>query len=117
MVQAGYDPQGGAQLQEFFFRKMEGGAEPMWLAGLFRTHPFSKERMGNVEAYIQQRYAHTRNNPRYVMNTDAFRSATTRLRQTKPAYDLYDKARELERSGQLSQAIATYQQAATALPD
>lgn len=117
MVQAGYDPQGGVQLQEFFYRKLEGGAEPMWLAGLFRTHPFSKERMDNVEAYIQQRYADTRNNPRYVMNTDAFRSATARLRQTKPAYDLYDKARELERSGQLSQAIVSYQQAATALPD
>ncbi len=42
MVLAGYAPQGAVELQEIFYRKIEGGQDPAWLSGLFRSHPFSR---------------------------------------------------------------------------
>lgn len=117
MVRAGYNPLGSVQLQEFFYRTVEGGAEPVWLSGLFRTHPFSKERMQDLQAYIVERYAPLQNDPRFVLNEQPFQRATAGLKKTEKGYDLYDKAQELEGQNNLSQAIATYLQAATAAPD
>lgn len=117
MVQAAYDPQGAVQVQEFFYRQIEGGAKPMWLSGLFRTHPFSKERMLDNEEYIRTRHAQTLNNPSYVLRPETFETATARLRQSRRGYELYDEARKLEEAGNLSQAVTVYLQAAAAAPD
>ncbi|APG27296.1 hypothetical protein A7E78_05235 [Syntrophotalea acetylenivorans] len=117
LVQAGYDPQGAVQLQEYFYRKVERGAEPLWLAGLFRTHPFSKERMLDLKDYVAERHALTIGNPDYVLNQQAFARSVAGLRQTQQGYALYDQARKLEEQGQLPRAIAVYLQAATAAPD
>ncbi len=117
MVRAGYNPIGAVQLQEFFYRKIEGGAEPMWLSGLFRTHPFSKERLEANEAYIRSHHGQALNNPNSMLLPEPLMAATARLRQTQAAYDLYDQARQMEGQGNLSQAVATYLQAAAAAPD
>jgi predicted Zn-dependent protease len=117
MVQAAYDPQGAVQVQEFFYRQIEGGANPMWLSGIFRTHPFSKERMQDNDEYIRTRYAQTLNNPNYVLRPETLQSATARLRQSRKGYELYDEARKLEEAGNLSQAVSVYLQAAAAAPD
>lgn len=117
MVQAAYNPQGAVQVQEYFYRQLEGGAEPMWLAGLFRTHPFSKERMLGNDEYIRSRYAQALNNPSYVLRPETFETAIARLRQSRKGYELYDEARKLETAGNLSRAIAVYLQAAAAAPD
>lgn len=117
MVRAGYNPLGGVQLQEFFYRIIEGGAEPMWVAGLFRTHPFSKQRMQDLQAYIAERYMLQQNDPRFVFNEQPFQRAVAGLKKTSKGYELYDKAREQEAQGDVSGAIATYLQAATAAPD
>jgi predicted Zn-dependent protease len=117
MVQAAYDPQGAVQVQEFFYRQIEGGANPMWLSGIFRTHPFSKERMQANDEYIRTRYAQTLNNPNYVLRPETLQSATARLRQSRKGYELYDEARKLEEAGNLSQAVTVYLQAAAAAPD
>jgi predicted Zn-dependent protease len=117
MVQAAYNPQGAVQVQEFFYRQMEGGAEPMWLSGLFRTHPFSKERMLANDEYIRSRYAQTLNNPNYVLRPDTFQAAVAPLLKSRKGYELYDQAQKLEEAGNLSQAVAVYQQAAAAAPD
>jgi predicted Zn-dependent protease len=117
MVQASYNPQGAVQVQEFFYRQLEGGTEPMWLSGLFRTHPFSKERMLANEAYIRSRYAQTLNQPNYVLRPETLQSATARLRQSRKGYELYDQARKLEEAGNLPQAVTVYLQAAAAAPD
>ncbi len=117
MVKSGYDPQGAVQLQEFFYRKIEGGAEPMWISGLFRTHPFSKERLEANQAYIGSRYAQTVGDSRYHLLPNPLQKATVRLRSVREAYDLYDEARRIEAKGDLSLAVATYLKAATAAPD
>jgi len=117
MVRAEYDPIGAVQLQEFFYRKLEGGAEPQWLSGLFRTHPFSKERMLANQDYIRSHYPQVLGNRQYSLRTDTFQAATAELKKHQHAYDLYDQATQLESQGNLSQAIATYLQAATELPD
>lgn len=117
LVLAGYNPQGAVQLQEYFYRKVEQGAEPMWLAGLFRTHPFSKERMLDLKQYVAERYAPATDDPRYVYNQPSFAKSVTKLRLMQQGYALYDQARNLEENGQLPRAIAVYLQAATAAPD
>jgi predicted Zn-dependent protease len=117
MVRAGYNPRGSIQLQEFFYRTVEGGAEPMWLTGLFRTHPFSKERMQDLQAYVAQRYPAQTADSRFVPNAQPFQRAIAGLKTTAKGYELYDKAREQEAQGDVSGAIATYLQAAAAAPD
>jgi predicted Zn-dependent protease len=117
MVQASYDPQGAVQVQEFFYRQIEGGAKPMWLTGLFRSHPFSKERMLANDEYIRTRYAQTLNNPSYVLRPDTFQAAVAPLQKSRKGYELYDEARRLEAAGDLTRAIAAYLQAAAAAPD
>jgi predicted Zn-dependent protease len=117
MVRAGYNPRGSVQLQEFFYRTVEGGAEPMWLTGLFRTHPFSKERMQDLRAYIAERYLLQQNDPRFIFNEQPFQRAIADLKKTSEGYELYDKAREQEAGGDVSGAIATYLQAAVKAPD
>lgn len=117
LVMAGYNPQGAVQLQEYFYRKVEQGAEPIWVAGLFRTHPFSKERMLDLQRYVAERYASTTDNPDYVFNQQSFARSVAGLRRTQQGYALYDQAQKLEGQGQLSRAIAVYLQAATAAPD
>jgi predicted Zn-dependent protease len=117
MVAAGYNPKGAVQLQEYFYRQIEKGAEPMWLAGLFRTHPFSKERMIDLQTYIAGKYPQAVQDPRYILNSPRFSSASAALRKTREGYELFDKGRQLEEQGRLSEAIAAYLQAATAAPD
>lgn len=117
MVKAGYNPTGSVQVQEYFYRQIEGGAQPSWLAGLFRSHPFSKERMLANEAYIRQHYAQALSSPAYQLAVDPFQVATRKLKQAKTGFDLYDKARQQERKGGLRQAISTYLQAAAKAPD
>jgi predicted Zn-dependent protease len=117
MVLAGYDPRGAVQLQEFFYRKIEQGAEPVWLAGLFRTHPFSKERMLNVQGYIAERYPQVAGRTRYGLRPEPFQQAMASLEMTRRGYELYDQAVQLENEDRLPEAIATYLQAATAAPD
>jgi len=114
MVKAGYDPQGAVQLQEFFYRQMEGGTEPGWVTGLFRTHPFSKERMDANRAYIAERYGSSHFQG---LRADPFQKAVEKLRSTEKGYELYDRARKLEGEGDTSGAIALYLDAAAAAPD
>jgi predicted Zn-dependent protease len=117
MVLAGYDPVGAVQLQEYFFRQVEQGAEPMWLSGLFRTHPFSRDRMRDLQDYVAGSYPQMTNNPRYVLNAPRFLNAIAGLQKAKNGYELYDRARQLEEQDRLSEAVALYLQAASTAPD
>jgi len=114
MVRSGYDPQGAVQVQEFFYRTLEGGAEPMWLAGLFRSHPFSRERMEDNEAYIRANYPQSAG---LNFGAQAFQLAIAPLTKVQPGYQLYDEARRLESEGDLSAAISTYLRAADRAPE
>lgn len=117
MVRAKYNPEGAVQVQELFYRKLEGGAQPQWLRGLFRTHPFSRERMEDNRSYILSHYPQDLNRPDFGFGVEAFQTATAGLRKTREGYVLYDKARGLEKKGEDAKAVAVYLQAAAAAPD
>ena len=117
LVLAGYNPQGAVQLQEYFYRKVEQGAEPQWLAGLFRTHPFSKERMLGLQGYIGERYPLAGNDASQGFGRQPFARAMAGVRRVQQGYAIYDQGRQFEGQGQLVRAIATYLQAAAAAPD
>ncbi|KIH75793.1 Putative Zn-dependent protease, contains TPR repeats [Geoalkalibacter ferrihydriticus] len=117
MVRAGYDPQGAVQLQEIFYRELEGGAQPSWVGGLFRTHPFSRERMLDNQQYIQNTYQQATAAAGFTLNAREFQQATAGLREKQRGFDLYDQARQLEARNQLPEAIATYRRALEAAPN
>lgn len=117
MAAAGYNPYGAVQLQEFFLRKSEGERDPSWLEGLFRTHPFSRDRLIANQNYIQSRYGQAANNPAYIMGRENFVRATASIRATRRGYDLYDQARQEESRNNLDGAISLYRQAITAAPN
>jgi len=113
MVRAGYDPRGAIALQEYFYRQVEKGADPNWVEGLFRTHPFSKERLDANRAYVASRYPTVRG----ILGEPQFHAAVAGLKRTAPAYALYDQAKTLEKQGQTMQAIETYQKATLLAPE
>lgn len=113
MVQSGYAPQGAIELQEIFYRKIENGQNPDWLSGLFRSHPFSKERLDANRNYVSAKYP---NSSGYGLDRNAYQQVIAPVLSTKEAYELYDQARELETKGQLDAAIETYHKAMQKAP-
>jgi len=115
MVKAGFNPLGAVQVQAYFYNQIEKGADPNWLTGLFRTHPFSKERMLANEQYVRSRYAQELKT--LPFNREEFQQATLRVRQLEPGYEMYEQGRKQEARGDLRGAIATYLNAAALAPD
>jgi predicted Zn-dependent protease len=99
------------QLQEYFYRQLEGGKNPMWAEGLFRTHPFSKERLENARARIAERYPDTVKNPNYTFNGTVFLQKTARLREAQKAYDVSDQGDKLLKAKRYDEALAKYLEA------
>ena len=116
MVKAGYNPEGAIELQEYFYSELEGGKNPMFLEGLFRTHPFSKERLDNARAYIAKRYPGTVRNPNYTLNETVFLQKTKNLREVQKAYDLSDEGDKLLKEKRYGEARAKYEAAAAREP-
>jgi predicted Zn-dependent protease len=116
MVKAGYSPEGAVQLQEYFYRQLEGGKNPMWAEGLFRTHPFSKERLDNARARVAERYPDTVKNPNYTLNGTIFLRKTARLREAQKAYDVSDQGDKLLKAKRYDEALAKYLEAARMEP-
>ncbi|SHJ58980.1 Putative Zn-dependent protease, contains TPR repeats [Malonomonas rubra DSM 5091] len=115
MAQAGYAPQGAVELQEIFYRKIDQGQNADWLSGLFRSHPFSIERLQANRNYVEARYPTSRAS--YGLDRNAYLTAIDPVLQTKEAYALYDEAKELEAKGQLDVAIETYHKAMQKAPE
>jgi len=116
MVKAGYNPEGAVQLQEYFYRQLEGGKNPMWAEGLFRTHPFSKERLDNARARIAERYPDTVKNPNYTFNGTVFLQKIARLREVQKAYDVSDQGDKLLKAKRYDEALAKYRAAGQMQP-
>ena len=111
MVKAGYTPEGAIRLQEYFYAQLEGGKNPMFVEGLFRTHPFSRERLENARALIAQRYPDTVRNPNYTFNETVFLQRTARLREVQKAYDISDKGDGLLKEKRYPEALDKYREA------
>lgn len=116
MVKAGYNPEGAIRLQEFFYKQLEGGKNPMFVEGLFRTHPFSKERLDNARARIAERYPDTVRNPKYTFNETVFLQKTARLREVQKAYDISDRGDALLKEKKYAEALDTYREAISREP-
>ena len=116
MVKAGYNPEGAVKLQEYFYSELEGGKNPMFVEGLFRTHPFSKERLDNARARIADRYPTTVRNPNYTFNETIFLQKTARLREVQKAYDLADEGDKMLKEKRYGEALAKYEAAAAREP-
>lgn len=117
MVKARYNPKGAIELQEYFLKKSEGEGAPGWLAGLFRTHPFSRERMQANEAYIRGRYPGALQDPASSVGKEKFAEATRNIQATRGAYEKYDRARDLEKKGDAAGALDLYEQACREAPE
>ncbi len=117
MVKAGYDPQGAVQLQEYFYEQLEGKKNPLFIEGLFRTHPFSKERLDNARARIARMYPGIAGTPGYALNEAAYVRNTARLREVQKAYDLADQGDKLLEGKNYGEALAKYEAAIAREPD
>jgi len=116
MVKAGYNPEGAVRLQEYFFSELEGGKNPMFLEGIFRTHPVSKERLDNARTYIANRYPNTVRNPNYTFNETIFVQKTMKLREVQKTYDIADEGDKLFKEKRYEEALAKYEAAAAREP-
>jgi predicted Zn-dependent protease len=115
MVRSGYAPQGAIELQEIFSRQIEKGQNPDWLSGLFRSHPFSQERLTANRDYVSRTYAATAATE--GLDRGGYARAIQPLKNSSEAYALYDQARELEGKGELAAALETYHKAMQKAPD
>ena len=114
MARSDYALQGAVQLQSLFVRKLDG-SDNDWLSGLFRTHPFSTDRLQANRQLIATDYVSYRSSN--GLDVGAYNRATAGLRSTAEAYRLYDQAREAESQGELDTAIETYHKAMQLAPD
>lgn len=117
MVRAGYNPEGAVRLQEYFYRQLEGGKNPMFVEGLFRTHPFSKERLDNARARIGERYPDTVRNPNYTFNETVFLQKTASIRQVQKAYDIADEGEKRFKEKRYAEALGKYREAISLQPE
>ncbi len=87
MSRAGYDPRAAIGLQETFVRLSEG-KEENWLAGLFASHPPSRERVA------ANRETARKLPPGGRLGTQVYQKQIGHLEKTKQAYEEFDKGRK-----------------------
>ncbi len=104
MSAAGYNPQGAVELQETFV-KLSEGRRTDWLSGLFASHPASAERVANNRATAETL-------PKGgEFGRDIFMRKTAHLREKKPAYSAYEKARQALAEDKIKEARTLVAQA------
>ena len=113
MVRAGYDPQGAVQLQEYFYKVVEKEKKPDWLEGLFRTHPFSMERMEANRRMVNSMPRQSN----WTLGEDEFRRRTAALKNAQEAYKVFDEGQKLAAKKQNSEAMAKFDEAIKKAPD
>ena len=113
MAAAGFQLSAVAEVQELFLARMNDGNENSAFGGLLTTHLFSVARLKEARRYIADHYpGHDGRS-----GEDDFSAMISGLLQAEEGYVLYEKGRDLERQGQVAQAIETYHQALQAAPD
>ena len=115
MVRAGYDPRAAVSLQQTFVRLSEGQNQ-RWLDGLFASHPPSEERVRNNQALVDELMPGLQGRDLYV-GTDSYQQATAYLKQTKPAYELFDEAEKAIAEDDLEIAMGNLDEAIRLVPD
>lgn len=97
MSRAGYDPQGAVDLQQTFV-DLSGQKDSSFLDGLFASHPPSKQRLEANKAYAKTL-------PKGGITGKArYQQVMARLNETKPAYENYEKARQMAKDNRPKEA-------------
>lgn len=110
MDEAGYDPQAAVELQKLFVRLSEGN-NPGFLQGMFATHPPSQKRVDENQELVNSIGAGG------YRGREVFEQKMAFLRSRQPAYDAYDKARELAGKEQLDEAMTEINEAIRIEPE
>lgn len=105
MVKAGYDPKAAVHLQQTFVRLMDK-KDQHWLKGLFASHPPSKERLKANQVYAQT-FPHTN----LTLGQTQYQEKIARLKQSKPAYDMFDEAQQKLKNKRYDDALALIEKA------
>jgi predicted Zn-dependent protease len=100
MVRAGYDPLAAVRLQETFVRLAENRQES-WLAGLFASHPPSRERVEHNRELVSTLGARGGE-----LGVERYRQMTAGLRHSREAYKALADGRKALAKGELQQAMA-----------
>ncbi|MCG8591538.1 MAG: M48 family metalloprotease [Proteobacteria bacterium] len=108
MQRAGYDPEAAVELQQIFVRLSEGRAEN-WLAGLFASHPPSRERVEANRATLAALRAE--NASRGEVGRERYQRRLARLRASKTAYAAHDEGRKALGRGDTARALAAAERA------
>ena len=97
MSRAGYDPQGAVDLQQTFVDLSEQ-KDSNFFEGLFASHPPSKQRLEANKTYAQTL-------PKGGITGKArYQQVMKRLNETKPAYEDYEKARQMAKENRPKEA-------------
>ena len=97
MRRAGYNPQGAVDLQQTFV-DLSGQKDSNFLQGLFASHPPSKQRLEANRTYAQTL-------PKGGITGKArYQQVMKRLNETKPAYEDYEKARQMAKENRPKEA-------------
>ncbi|MDF1809604.1 MAG: M48 family metallopeptidase [Phycisphaerales bacterium] len=84
MTRAGYNPFGQLKVMEVLRDESNGASQPEWLS----THPHPESRIEDIREYLLVTYAHTQNNPSYVMDETSYEQRMLLpLRNLPPAPD------------------------------
>jgi len=110
MDAAGYDPQAAVELQKLFVRLSEGN-NPGFLQGMFATHPPSQKRVDENQKLVNRIGAGG------YRGREAYQQKLAFLRSRQPAYDAYDRARQLAGKEQLDKAMAEINEAIDIEPE
>jgi predicted Zn-dependent protease len=115
MLDAGYDPRAAVALQETFVRLSEGRSQAGWLEGLFASHPPSQERVENNRQLVQELLPQTQGRD-LETGRERYQEAISFLKQSQPAYVLFDEARQEIAEDDLEEAMDKLRQAEESVP-
>lgn len=109
MAEAGYDPQGAVGLQRTFLQLSKGQPTDR-LSRLFASHPPSDKRVAeNIKTARTLKTGGT-------IGGDSYKKAMSRLNKSRKAYDSFDKAQQLLKKGNTSQAMSLVREAISIEP-
>lgn len=113
LVSAGYSPNAAIEYQELILEAFAQNGTNDTAIDLFRSHPFSAERLETIRNYVTAHY------PRGDGRSGDldFSIVIKTLQEIEDGYLLYDQGRNLERQGQIAEAIEVYHQALMIAPD
>jgi len=115
MVKAGYDPRAAVSLQQTFVRLSEGRTSS-FIEGLFASHPPSQERVDNNQRDVDALMP-TMAGRDLEVGEVRYQQAIAKLKQTKPAYDLFDEAEKAVADDDLEVALGNVNEALELVPN